>query len=191
MSDFTIRRAGPADADALSKIGASTFVETFGHLYPPEDLSQFLAEAYGAERTARDLAHPRKASWLVERDGEVVGYATAGPCDLPHPDITDRSYELKRFYLTKACQNGGVGGRLWRLVEDWLIAQEPEDLWIGVWSENHGAQRFYARQGFERVGEYGFKVGNTVDHEFILRRKGAGNSPSTDRKAGLIADQGA
>jgi RimJ/RimL family protein N-acetyltransferase len=40
-----------------------------------------------------------------------------------------------------------------------------------VWSENHGAQRFYAREGFEKVGEYGFKVGRTVDHEFILRRR--------------------
>jgi ribosomal protein S18 acetylase RimI-like enzyme len=39
-----------------------------------------------------------------------------------------------------------------------------------VWSENFGAQRFYGRYGFEKVGEYGFRVGNTVDHEFILKR---------------------
>ena len=49
-------------------------------------------------------------------------------------------------------------------------AEGPRDVWIGVWSENHGAQRFYARHGFEKVGEYGFTVGRTVDHEFILRR---------------------
>lgn len=170
MADLTIRRATARDAEALSEIGALTFTETFAHLYPPEDLRAFLAEAYGLERTRADLAHPRKASWLVESDGEVVGYATAGTCELPHPDVGPDSFELKRFYLLKAHQNGGIGGRLWAEVLDWMLAQHPADLWIGVWSENHGAQRFYKRQGFERAGEYGFRVGSTVDHEFILRR---------------------
>ncbi len=55
----------------------------------------------------------------------------------------------------------------------WLQSEGPRDVWIGVWSENHGAQRFYAREGFEKVGEYGFPVGGTVDREFILRRSGA------------------
>jgi ribosomal protein S18 acetylase RimI-like enzyme len=39
-----------------------------------------------------------------------------------------------------------------------------------VWSENFGAQRFYARYGFEKAGEYLFPVGDTNDLEFILRR---------------------
>jgi ribosomal protein S18 acetylase RimI-like enzyme len=41
---------------------------------------------------------------------------------------------------------------------------------VGVWSQNLGAQRFYRRYGFDKAGEYGFSVGKTVDHEFILRR---------------------
>ncbi len=53
---------------------------------------------------------------------------------------------------------------------DWLVKDGPRDLWIGVWSENHGALRFYHREGFAQVGTYGFQVGETVDHEFILRR---------------------
>ena len=108
--------------------------------------------------------------------GQVVGYATAGICDLPHPQVGPNAFELKRFYLMKARQNGGVGGRLWGEVLDWMMRQDPDDLWIGVWSENHGAQRFYARHGFEKVGEYGFRVGQTVDHEFILRRPTHRNS---------------
>ena len=52
----------------------------------------------------------------------------------------------------------------------WLLQDGPRDIWIGVWSENFGAQRFYERQGFAKVGEYGFHVGRTVDREFILRR---------------------
>jgi ribosomal protein S18 acetylase RimI-like enzyme len=170
MADLIIRRAEPEDIEALAAIGATTFSETFAHLYPPQDLSEFLADAYGLPRTRSDMAHPAKASWLVEDAGSVVGYATAGLSDLPHADVGPRSYELKRFYLLKTNQNGGIGGRLWGVVMDWMLAQDPIDLWIGVWSENLGAQRFYGRHGFEKVGEYGFRVGSTIDHEFILRR---------------------
>ena len=55
-------------------------------------------------------------------------------------------------------------------VMDWLQSDGPRAVWIGVWSENFGAQRFYERHGFEKVGEYYFPVGETRDLEFILRR---------------------
>jgi GNAT superfamily N-acetyltransferase len=174
MTKPLIRRAGPADAEALSAIGAATFVETFGHLYPPSDLEPFLAEAYSLERTRADLADPAKASWLVEADGAAIGYALAGPCGLPHSDVTPECGELKRIYMRKGWQGGGLGVRLFAETLAWLEAQGRHTVWLGVWSENHGAQRFYGRQGFVKVGEYGFAVGSIVDHEHIFRR--AGNS---------------
>jgi ribosomal protein S18 acetylase RimI-like enzyme len=183
MPEPSIRRAGPADAEAVSAIGAATFVETFGHLYPPDDLKTFLVEAYNLDRTRADLADPAKASWLVEAGDEVVGYALAGPCGLPHADVTPACGELKRIYLKKAWQNGGLGARLFAETLAWLEADGPRTVWLGVWSENHGAQRFYGRQGFEKVGEYGFAVGATVDHEYILRRGEADLAASTGNSA--------
>ncbi len=176
MQQPTIRRADPSDAQVLSELGARTFAETFAHLYPPQDLADFLEQAYGLARTQADLADPAKAQWLVEAGGSAVGYALAGPCDLPHPEVTPASGELKRFYLLKDWQGGGTGGRLFAEVMAWLEREGPRDLWIGVWSENFGAQRFYRRHGFEQVGAYGFQVGGTVDHELILRRAAQGLS---------------
>jgi ribosomal protein S18 acetylase RimI-like enzyme len=171
MPEPVIRRATEDDAEALAAIGAATFAETFGHMYPPQDLQAFLAEAYDLAATRRNLADPRKAAWLVEAEGQVIGYAEVGPCGLPHPEVTEGCGELKRFYFRKAWQNRGLGRGLFHLAMAWLAREGPRDIWIGVWSENFGAQRFYARQGFEKVGEYGFRVGNTTDHEFILRRR--------------------
>lgn len=176
MQQPTIRRADPSDAQVLSELGARTFTETFAHLYRPQDLADFLAAAYSLQRTREDLADPAKAQWLVEAGGRAVGYALAGPCDLPHPEVTPASGELKRFYLLKDWQGAGVGGRLFAEVIAWLERDGPRDLWIGVWSENLGAQRFYERHGFVQVGAYGFKVGGTIDHEFILRRATQGLS---------------
>ena len=52
----------------------------------------------------------------------------------------------------------------------WLDQPQRRTLWVGVWEENFGAQRFYARYGCRKVGEYDFIVGDTHDREFILRR---------------------
>ena len=166
----TIRRATPADADTLSSLGARTFTETFGHLYPTEDLEAYLASAYGLERTRRDLADSAKATWLLEADGEAIGYALAGPCDLPHTEVTAACGELKRLYVQKSHQGGGRGSRLLTTALGWLERDGPRPIWLGVYSENHGAQKLYAQMGFEKVGEYYFPVGETQDFEFILRR---------------------
>ena len=184
MTEPVIRRAGSADAEVLAALGARTFSDTFAHLYDPEDLRAFLADAYGLERTRADLADPRKASWLVEADGQAIGYALAGPCGLPHDDVTPACGELKRIYFLKDRQGGGLGRRLFAEVMAWLQADGPRDVWIGVWSENYGAQRFYERHGFEKVGEYGFAVGKTVDREFILRRAAESFSKDTSQLAG-------
>lgn len=166
-----IRRATVDDAATLSSLAGRTFTETFGHLYPPEDLAFFLAGAYPPEKQAVILGHPRYAVWLLEdEDGVAVGHAAAGPCGLPHADVQPGDGELKRLYVLASHQNGGWGGQLFAEAERWLLRDGPRTLWIGVWSENSGAQRFYARHGFGKVGTYEFPVGRVRDLEFILRR---------------------
>lgn len=60
-----IRRATPADAAALSELGARTFIETFGRLYPDEDLRDFLAQAHSRDWYAAALADPDTAFWIA------------------------------------------------------------------------------------------------------------------------------
>lgn len=180
----TIRRAVPGDAETLSRLATRTFVETFGHLYDPGDLRAFLDDAYAPEKQRVILAHPDYAVWLLEEDGEAVGHAAAGPCGLPHPGVAPGDGELKRLYLLASHQGGGRGGRLFDAAMAWLERDGPRTLWIGVWSENFGAQRFYARRGFEVVGEYLFPVGRARDREFIMRRPGAGPGPRSAQASG-------
>ncbi len=170
MPDPFIRRAGPADAETLAELGERTFSQAFEHLYDPRDYADYVAEAYAPARIRADLADPAKAVWLVEAGGRPVGYALAGPCGLPHDDVTPACGELKRIYFLREAQGGGLGKALFGEVMAWLQADGPRDVWIGVWSENFGAQRFYEREGFAKVGEYGFNVGRQVDREFILRK---------------------
>ncbi len=169
-SSLAIRRATIADAERLSRIGTRTFVDTFGHLYPDADLQAFLRESHAPEVYARYAGDAGYALWLLEDGDDAVGYALAGPSTLPHPEVRPGDGELKRLYVLASAQNGGWGGRMFEQALDWLERDGPCTLWISVWSENLGAQRFYARHGFEKAGEYDFPVGRVRDREFIFRR---------------------
>ena len=198
-----IRRATPADADALSDLSRTCFTQTFGHLYDPSDLEAFLDEAYSPTVLRAELNDPERATWLlfdepVDEAGATretlpsddlpgtpepgdeapassisqapIGYVTACPAHLPHPDVAPGDGEVQRLYILQGHQGGGRGTALLRTALDWLERDGPRTIWIGVWSENYGAQRFYARHGFEIVGDYSFMVGDHADHELITRR---------------------
>lgn len=166
-----IRRASGRDAGVLSAISRDTFVETFGHLYAPDDLAVHLDKAYRVDAYAPALDELGCAAWLLEDDGgHAQGYAFVGPCTLPHAEVVPGDLELKRLYVRAALQGGGWGGRLFAQALDWMQANAPTALWLGVFSENEGAQRFYRRHGFDKVGEYLYAVGSARDREFIFRR---------------------
>jgi len=172
LSDIVIRRLWEADAGALSALARDTFDETFGHLYKPEDLAVFQQESQSVGAFRRLLADPRVAVWAGEiASGALVGFVTAGPCKLPAPDLEENAGEIRHLYLRASVQREGLGTRLLVTALDWLTAQEFSPLYVGVWSENYGAQRLYARFGFGKIGEYDFPVGKHLDREFILRRQ--------------------
>ena len=169
-----IRRATPGDAATLSALGRDTFIETWieGYRMPyaPDAVAAHLDAGFGEPVIAARLADPANAYWLVEQEGRAVGYAFAGSCTLPYPDLRPEDGELKHLYLRRDAQTGGVGGALLDAALAWLERDGPRRIWLGVWSGNTRAQRFYARRGFTIVGEHTYPVGDVVDREFAMRR---------------------
>jgi ribosomal protein S18 acetylase RimI-like enzyme len=55
---------------------------------------------------------------------------------------------------------------------DWAIAYAHDAghdaIQLSVYAENHGAQRFYERYGFEKIADITFKVGDHYDPEFLF-----------------------
>lgn len=165
-----IRRATPVDAELLSALAISTYTETFGDSYPPQDLQDFLESHYSPAPQRRELEDPLNAAWLLFDGAQAIGYLAAGPNSLNHELATEGDIELKRLYVQASHQGGSHGARLMDAFLAWLDQPRRRTLWVGVWSENFGAQRFYARYGCVHVGSYEFPVGESRDLEFILRR---------------------
>lgn len=171
-----IRRAVPADAQALSgladRLFVQTFVEELAIPYPKADLESFLAYANGPNAMARRLGDPAVGVWLAEHEGRVVAYAVAGPADLPHPDLEPWHGMLSRLYLEPEWRGQGLAAPMLREALSWLEACYSPRPWLTVWIGNHRAQRFYARHGFEACGECDYPVGTWIDREIVMRRNG-------------------
>lgn len=165
------RRAAKDDAVALSQLGQETFIETFGHLYTSENLNAFLLNDHSAECYHDLLTRKDCALWVMEQDGELIAYAVAAPCTLPHHEHAPKGGELKRAYVLSRHHGRGLGTKLIETALTWLEDEGYDPIYLSVFSENLGAQRLYRRMGFEKVREYIFHVGEHEDLEFIFKRE--------------------
>jgi diamine N-acetyltransferase len=165
---FSIRKALPGDLAAARAICTQNFTETWGDSYSKEDLQAYLEQHYSEANFAIVLASSIHALLFLEAGNRVIGHSLCGPNSLPHAQAQASDLELKRLYILKAFHNQGLGAQLMDASMAWMQTKNPARIWIGVYSENYGAQRFYQRYGFNKAGEYTFVVGDT--HEFIYKR---------------------
>jgi ribosomal protein S18 acetylase RimI-like enzyme len=163
----TYRDAEPGDAAALKALFADSFVETFGHLYGPADLQEFL-EGNSLAKWQGNLADPDVAIRAAEEDGAIAGFVELAPKKLPF-ETTAPALELRRLYLRRTAHGRGIADSLmqWALQE--AARRGARELVLSVYVDNHRARRFYQRYGFEVVGRYDFMVGSHADEDLILR----------------------
>ena len=170
-----LRRLEKSDAKdyaaPLSNLGAVTFSQTFGHLYSPEDLQYFLDTSHSIETYAEALARNDHPIWVIEDGENLLAYVklcpNGLPCDPPLPD----AIEISKIYALPESRNMGLGAKLIDAAILYAREQGFSDMVLSVYAENFGGHRFYARHGFEKIGEYLFPVGKQLDQEWILHRK--------------------
>lgn len=162
------RNAVVADAAALAALFRSVFLDTFGHLYAPQDVNAFFAD-HGDEHWAAQLADAAFAVRLADAGTALAGYSKLGPLKLP-VDTGAPAIELRQLYVSSDWHGQGIAAALmdWTLEE--AAMRGARELYLSVYTDNHRARRFYQRYGFDEVGPYKFMVGNQADDDIIMRK---------------------
>ena len=131
-----------------------------------EGVPFFAAYGLTAQRLRQELvgALARGEGLLVAvRSGTVAGFAWY----LPRGTFYHSAY-LRLLAVAKEVARAGIGGRLMDEVETRAFGG-ARDLFLLVNVENTGAQRFYERRGYVRVGQLAdFAVPGL--HEYIYRK---------------------
>jgi ribosomal protein S18 acetylase RimI-like enzyme len=153
---FRIRLATAADAEPTERLAASLaelpLLQRYGAT--PGGLAAELGQLV-RDPAARSAGHKLLLAEPVSAAGEPVGLArvVVGGQPAGHGfGQFGRGGYLQLIALRSGFAGRGLGQLLLAAVEE-LVALDSRDLFLLTSDFNHGAQRFYARAGYLRVGE--------------------------------------
>jgi len=162
------------DAPALAVLGARTFRDTYSADNDPEDMRQYIAEAFTPEQIGIELADEGAAFLVAELYGNPIGYALLRAGDAPECVTDPNPIELVRIYMDQGTIGHGYGSELMRA----CLAQARDAghaaVWLGVWENNEAGQSFYRKWGFDAVGTKEFVVGDDAQTDIVMVRSTAG-----------------
>ena len=172
---FSIRLATPDDALALANAASAFFRDTFGAANRPEDMEEYLAQAFGEMRQRAEIAESSTRVLIATAsDAAIAGYVhlrlgTPAPAGSSAP--AGQSAEIARFYADRRWHGRGLGAALMDAAVATATQWGAELLWLAVWEQNPRAIAFYAKHGFVDVGEQYFQLGSDRQHDRVMARR--------------------
>jgi GNAT superfamily N-acetyltransferase len=134
---LVIRHANPSDASAL----AGLITQLAAHHGDQANTDE--------ERLSADLfaSSPWAVALVAERDGGLQGYALL--VRLYHAQFARRSMDLHHLFVVPAARDTGIGQALIRAATIEAEAEGCAQLVVGTHPDNHRAQSFYRKLGFQ------------------------------------------
>ena len=188
MDSITFRLIKAEEAAEACKFGEQEFGRTFRCLYSDKDYEEYISEAYTIDKyldwinSSDFFVYGAFSTSSQNSDNSVesnlVAYVLAGPCSLPVSDEVlggvdvNTTGEIKRMYAHPSTFGTGVAASLLVKAIEWMRSGEGQanrDIYLGVYSENPRAMKFYSKYNFKHVGEYEFIAGDQRDREFIMK----------------------
>jgi ribosomal protein S18 acetylase RimI-like enzyme len=171
----TIRKATADDAGPLAALAAVTFPLACPPSASPEDIAAHLANTLSERHFRSYLADPAVTILVIDADGGLRGYSLLVNRPAEDPDVASAltvlpSVELSKCYVHPEHHGLGAAAELMHASLEAAAGTGAAGVWLGVNSQNARAIRFYEKSGFRKVGSKSFRLGTTVEHDFVLER---------------------
>ena len=171
-----IRKATEDDAGRLAELAGVTFPLACPPGSSAADIAAHLANTLSEKHFRAYTADPDITILVVEAGGELRGYSMLVARPAQDPEVASAlsllpSAELSKCYLHPDHHGLGAAAELMHATMASAAAAGAQGIWLGVNSLNAKAIRFYEKSGFSKVGTKTFKLGNTVEHDFVMERR--------------------
>jgi GNAT superfamily N-acetyltransferase len=78
------------------------------------------------------------------------------------------SAEIEKIYVRQAFHGKGVAQQLMQFAIDYCKQLSYNNLYLGVWQENHKALKFYGKVGFKTFDTRTFQLGERLCDDYLL-----------------------
>jgi GNAT superfamily N-acetyltransferase len=143
------RRARAPDVEAICRVCAEGWRDTYGDLYTAERIERTIAQFYNPNRVRKELEPSRGwDGWLVAEDEHGILVA-AGGGGMTGP-VTGEVFVL---YADPARRREGAGTALLEAITEQQRSQGATEQWVAVAEGNEKGIPFYEARGFRRRGK--------------------------------------
>ena len=134
-------------------------------------MNAYLMAAFNLQRLEREITNAASQFFYCQKGDETIGYMKLNLAPA-QSDINDpETLELERIYVLRDHQNKKAGMFMIRNPLEFAGLHGLKAIWLGVWDQNVDAIRFYERQGFIRVSEHSFMLGDERQTDIIMERR--------------------
>jgi ribosomal protein S18 acetylase RimI-like enzyme len=172
MYPFTITKATETDIESYQYVAQQSFIDAFEEKSNPENFKKYISTAFTIEELMPDLQNNEHAAvFFIHSENTTIGYVKLRWDRSEEYFGTTKALELQRIYLLKEYWNKGYGRHLLDFSEKIGLEQGFEWIWLCVWCENHGAIRFYEREGWEKFAYKNFQFGDEIHVDPVLKKQ--------------------
>jgi ribosomal protein S18 acetylase RimI-like enzyme len=163
----TARMATEADVEAICRVCAAGWRDTYRATHTPADIEATIAGFYAPGRVRSEIGTGSDWwGWIVaESDGRVGAAGGGGPAE-------PGACELYVLYVDPPLQRRGLGSAVLRLVTEQGRAHGAVTQRVAVAPENSQGIGFYRRHGFREAGRRpGYPAARAAIESLVMERQ--------------------
>ncbi|QGU94004.1 GNAT family N-acetyltransferase [Clostridium bovifaecis] len=155
QKELKIVKGEPKHSEHISYLGKTTFRETFGYLFNPKTLDNYLETTFNSKKIKKSIEQSKNHFLIVYLDNEPIGYAKIKEDSTYEGiDSSKNQLQLQKIYLLSSYHRLGIGTIMMECCKDIFNKFSPITVWLDVHEDNIKAINYYEKCGFKKIGKY-------------------------------------
>lgn len=152
----------------LAEIGATTFYQSYKDENSEADMQAYIQNTYTIDKIVHCLNDKNTIYFLAYNHTGDVGYVKL-LLNQNHKKLNGLTAEIEKIYVRKAFHGKGIAQQLMAHVKQYCTENNYQNIFLGVWQQNHKALKFYNKEGFKTFDTRTFQLGDRLCDDYMLK----------------------
>jgi diamine N-acetyltransferase len=169
-SDVLIRPAISKDAVNFTALSIQVWLDTYATDGLRDDLAEYVLKEFTLETSLNTINDSDQRVLIAELNGHIIGYIQTKIDNSTELHSSVRQAEVSKLYVQEPFTRKGIGRALMSEIEQRLLEEKIELVWLTAWVGNTRARSFYSSIGYEDVGRTDWiEGGKTYENRVFIK----------------------